>query len=51
MTWIMILGIATVIAIFAFITWLDAFLNRKEEFASIQEWHNFRNALSNKGEK
>ena len=48
---IAILSTFTLIAVFAFITWLDAFLNRNEEFASVEEWHNFRNALSDKGDK
>jgi hypothetical protein len=39
------------ISMFTFIFWLDAFLNRQEEMASLQEWHNFRKALSNKGDK
>lgn len=43
--------ITVAIALFTFIFWLDAYLNRQEEMASLQEWHNFRKALSNKGDK
>ena len=44
-----ILGIIFVTTITICIIWLDAHLNRNEEFSSVKEWHNFTNALSDKG--
>ena len=46
-----ILGIIFVTTITICIIWLDAHLNRNEEFSSVKEWHNFTNALSDKGKK
>jgi hypothetical protein len=46
-----IFGIIAVCTITICIIWLDAHLNRNEEFSSIKDWHNFGNALSDKGKK
>ena len=50
---IMAVGFFTVSIIFFIILWVDDYANRNDEFFSVKEWHNFRNAFnqSNKGEK
>ena len=47
---IILIGFAVVIAAFAFVTWLDNYLNRNDEFISVKDWHDFQNSMK-KGNK
>lgn len=46
-------GFLTVSAMFFIILWMEGRANRNDEFNTVKDWHNFRNAFdqSNKGEK
>jgi uncharacterized membrane protein len=48
---IFIIGTAVVLAIFAFILWIESILNHNDEFLTIKEWHNFQQSMSKKGNK
>jgi uncharacterized membrane protein len=42
---IFLLVVAIVIIGFFFIMWIESILNRDDEFMSVKDWHNFRNAM------
>ena len=43
-------GIFTIMIIFCILLWFENKANRKNEFMSVKDWHNFRNAMNKKEE-
>jgi hypothetical protein len=42
------LGFITIATLFFLILWLEDRANRNDEFMSVKDWHNFRNAMDKK---